>query len=146
MKINAEVFEDAARMRAMGIPTFVGVPLVSSFFDLARDFDCAWFFIQAREGAQPDFYFVSSTPANPDSRVRGPLGEEHICQIVGNEGRVMSWQEAFDRMSDVRAARNAFYGRFVFGPNYKPVYFLIPDTGRDTATTGNDADSRRTCG
>lgn len=128
MKVNAEVFDDAARMRAMGIPPFVGMPLVSSFIELAHDFDCIWFSLEATEGTQPDFYFPSAAQASSDCRVRGPLGDRDICQIVGDEGRVMSWDEAIDRMSDVRAARDAFYGRLSFGPKYKPVYFFIPVT------------------
>jgi hypothetical protein len=128
MKVNAEVFDDGARMRAMGIPPFVGLPLVSSFIELARDFDCIWFSLEATEGTQPDFYFPSAAPVSSDCRVRGPLGDRDICQIVGDDGRVMSWGEAIDRMSDVRAARGVSYGRFPLGRKYKPVYFFIPVT------------------
>ena len=78
------------------------------------------------EGVQPDFYFSSAVPVEPDARVRGPLHEEHICGIAHDECLSMSWGEAVECMSEVRT-RSASFGRFLFGTSYKPVYFFIPE-------------------
>jgi len=128
MKVNAEVFDDAVRLRKLGIPTFVGMPEVVSFLELAGEFECAWFSLRATEDAQSDFYFTSAAPVEPDFRVRGPLNEEEICGIVQDECRDVTWAEAVGCMSEVR--RSAAPGRFIFGPSYKPVYFFIPGRHR----------------
>jgi hypothetical protein len=130
LKVNAEVFDDAARLQGMGIPTFVGMPEVVSFLGLGGEFRCVWFSLQATEGEQPDFYFVSAAPPEPDARVRGPLAEEEIRDIVRDECREISWAEAVECMSELRTGEGAFYGRFLFGPSYKPVYFFMPDGDR----------------
>lgn len=134
MKVNAEVLDDSARLQSMGIPTFAGVPVVRSFLELAGDFECRWFAIHAAEGMQSDSYFSSAVDVSMDDRVQGPLDQDCICQIIRDQGRVLEWGDAIERMSEIRAVRNALYGRLLFGPNYKPVYFFIPDGPRNAGS------------
>ena len=100
------------------------MPEVASFLELAGEFRCIWFSIHSEEGLQLDYFYTSGAPVETDARVRGPLSEEQICGIARNESRQMSWENAVEAMSEVRAAATGhFYGRFLFGPNYKPVIF-----------------------
>lgn len=128
MKVNAEVFDDAFYLRKLGVPAFVGMPEVVSFLDLAGEFSCTWFSLRATDETQSDFYFISSAPVEPDTRIHGPLDEEQICRIVDDECRDLTWAEAVGCMSEAR--RSAAPGRFIFGPSYKPVYFFIPGCDR----------------
>lgn len=127
MKINAEVFDEAARLRALGIPTFAGMPEISSMLDLAGNFKCLWFSIRGMDEVPSDLYLTTDTTTDPDDRVLGPLNQEQICDLVWDRCNEMSWKDAVNCMREIRTSSKASYSRFVFGATYKPVYFFIFD-------------------
>lgn len=128
MKVNKEVFEMAAELQQVGIPSFVGVPIVHSLFELVEDFDCLWFYLRARDQFQAEWEVeCEGSMALPcNGALRGPCRSKEVCQIIETQSQTRSWQDTIEmiRYARNRGEQTRSY-RFPFGPVYKPVYFLV---------------------
>src|SRR5258708_36498321 len=49
MRINQSILQTATLSASLDIPTFAGIPLVSSILDFGLDADCAWFELRGDE-------------------------------------------------------------------------------------------------
>lgn len=128
MKANEEVFGMAAKLREAGVPSFVGVPIVHSLFELAEGFDCLWFCLTATDEfhAECEVECEGSVTLPCNGALRGPCRDREVCQIVETQSETRTWQDTIEMLRLVRnrgeQTRNY---RFPFGPVYKPVYFLV---------------------
>lgn len=130
MKINAELFEAARRLGNFGIPTFTGIPLISSLWDFNLDVKIAWFeFTGESDG---DVYFHISTDGKGVERfsestaIRGPLLEDDVIDICLRSSHPMCWVEAIEILKmNRRAGRRDSEYRGPFGGGYYPFYLIV---------------------
>jgi hypothetical protein len=127
MKVNEEVFAMSFALKRIGIPSFVGIPLVHSLLEFVGEFKCKWFFLTPTDEIHVDMEVECETQGvGVNEGLRGPCLDEDICEIVRTNTSEMRWPEA---MEAVRSARNvtgrSFQYRFPFGPIYKPIYFAL---------------------
>jgi hypothetical protein len=128
MKVNEEVLSMAAELNQAGTPSFLGIPIVHSLFELAQQFNCLWFSPGMTPQSQSDFEVeCEAAIALPRTvALRGPCSGAEVCQLIEAGSRTRSWQEAIETIRNVQSRANPRRGyRFPFGPAYKPVYFLL---------------------
>lgn len=130
MKINAELFEAARRLGNLGIPTFTGVPLISSLCDFNLDVEVAWFELTGE--LDGNLYFHISIDGksverfNESTAIRGPLLEDEIMNICLRSSRPMRWVEAIEILKmNRRAGRRDSEYRGPFGGGYYPFYLIV---------------------
>lgn len=131
IKLNKSLFEVAQISKPMGVPTFAGVPLISSMMNFSLDANCIWFKLS---GFNDDVCYEVSldgeilSQLNQASAVEGPLEENDLTQIVLRDSRPMMWDEAIDNLRAIRrGARpsNTFW--FNIGGGYHPFNLLLFD-------------------
>lgn len=128
--INAELFQAANRLTALGIPTFAGAPLISSIMDFSLDANVVWFeltgemasgvYLQiSMDGTRVEFWQETSA-------IRGPVHDKEIVEIFLSKSRLMQWTEAIEilRMNR-RASRNNGSYWLPFGGGYHPFYLIV---------------------
>jgi hypothetical protein len=127
MKVNEEVFAMAFALRRLGIPSFAGIPLVSSIFEFTGEFNCQWFFLTPTDNFHFDLEIECEThKVVSNKHIAGPCRDKDICEIVKSSAMVMSWPQAMEAVRSVRnISHQNFRYRFPFGPTYKPVYFAL---------------------
>ncbi len=131
MTVNEEVLAMSAALSDRGIPSFLGIPLVHSIFELASDFECLWFSF-ARPLSPLEYVVFPCEGRAPDRSLPIlPLrnGQE-LCEAVRTTARSQKWAEAIETLRSVRSGvpgdgNYFFYRRGLYGPAYKPVYFLL---------------------
>ncbi|HYP29371.1 MAG TPA: hypothetical protein VE262_21855 [Blastocatellia bacterium] len=132
MKLNKSLFEIAQLSTTLGIPTFAGIPLVSSIIDFGLDAKCVWFKLS---GAQKEdvFYKISLdstilSQTHNSPAVEGPLKETDIIGEVLRTSWLMIWDEALDNLKAIRrgpAPYNNFW--FGLGGGYHPFNLMMFD-------------------
>ena len=127
MKVNEEVFAMAFALRRVGIPSFAGIPLVSSIFDFTGEFNCQWFLLTPTDAVHFDLEVECDThKVVSNEHLTGPCPDKDICEIVRSSASVMSWPQAIEAVRSVRNINRQSFGyRFPFGPTYKPIYFAL---------------------
>jgi len=128
VKFNAELFTWATESYRFGIPTFAGVPLVSSLAHLTLESPLAWFHLAPAHLGDVELTItldgrVVQVPSQSDS-VEGPINLTDVLNRVGRLSRPCSWEEALEHLNQVRSnARPARYFYFIGG--YKPFHLLL---------------------
>lgn len=130
MKVNEEVLEMASELMRTGIPSFLGIPLVHSFYGLRGEFTCLWFSVMATEQIPPEWEVdCEDDMVLPGNQVlRGPCQEGEICQIVRSQSPLRGWREVVELINIARNAQRQLKTArhpYFYGPRYKPVYFLL---------------------
>jgi hypothetical protein len=131
MTVNEEVLAMSEALIDKGIPCFLGVPLVHSLLELAANFECRWFSF-ARPLSHLEYLVFPCDARAPDPSLPIlPLrnGQE-LCEAVRSTARSQKWVDTIETLRSVRSgvagdANRFFYGRGLYGPQYKPVYFLL---------------------
>jgi len=132
VKLNDVIFERAYCLARLGVPTFAGVPRVSSITNLRRSGPCSWFCLRADGSSGTDVEFHLNVESGRcetalPSTVEGPLEDPRVVELAYHEAAPMSWQNAIETMrgeprSDGRYERT-FYR---WWPDmYKPVYLML---------------------
>ena len=131
VKFNESLFEIAELSQTMGIPTFAGVPVVSSVMDFGLDANCIWFGLS---GTHTDVHYeisldgeILSQPIQ-SSVFSGPLDENGLINAVLQNSRVMIWEEAVENLRTIRrGAKPVKTFWFGFGGGYHPFNFILID-------------------
>jgi hypothetical protein len=131
IKVNRALLEFSRASLRMGMPAIAGVPLARSFSELSEDREPMW--IKLSNGNPEDIIFevdifgrkIQST--HPEGHSLEVIAEQDIPNLLEDEASPMSWSEAIDVISELRAERyrDDFFSRFFFIGGYKPVYFLV---------------------
>lgn len=131
VKFNESLFDIAQLSAPLGIPTFAGVPLVSSIMDFGFDAPCALFELSGFSG---DVHYTISLDGNvlsksrQSSAVEGPLGEHDLVKRVLRKSRYMNWDEAIESLRTIRRGaqpHDNFW--FRFGGGYHPFNLILFD-------------------
>ena len=128
VKFNGLLFETADALSSVGIPTFAGVPRVSTVLGLRLNTECSWFRISPKSEPAPDIersVAVSEDRTNDSVQndgVIGPMSKGKILEIVRDECRPMHWEEAILVIRHTRSNPQAQSG-YPFFSGYKPFYF-----------------------
>ncbi|WP_161469061.1 hypothetical protein, partial [Pseudomonas syringae] len=113
--ISRELYQFDDFMRVRGIYTIAGCPLVRTIWDLSRDPEIAWIDIQH---ASLSKYLNRMDCVSTSGAL---LTDQEILRQV-SESRTFS----LDGLGDiVRKCREVTGAAFMYGPKYKPVFFLI---------------------
>ena len=102
VKFNLSLFETAQRLMPLGIPTFAGVPLASSIFDLSLETDCAWFEIAGNNNddivceVSLDNKILSTS--NNSTAIEETLQENELIARVLEKCRYVEWNEAIENL------------------------------------------------
>ncbi|MGA8150327.1 MAG: hypothetical protein WB952_05215 [Terriglobales bacterium] len=123
MKVNEEVFDAVGELAQNGIPSFAGVPVVSSVVELAQNIECRWFFLTENGQVQGDCEIDCNCAGSPDARLR-PVAIDEIALLVEEQSRCTNWQSAINILRVVPTRGLPYEYEFRFGPAYKPVYFI----------------------
>ena len=113
--INQELhaFEDF--MRAIGVPTIAGCPMVKTIWELSCDPEICW--IDIRHASLNKYL----NEINYEETSGALLTEQEILRRV-SESQLLSIESLGDA---VRTFRGISGGSYIYGPQYKPVFFLI---------------------
>jgi len=129
MTVNEEVYLMSEHLRQAKIPTFLGVPCVSSLSELAADFECLWFLPNLREASYTHHEILPRNGTSESSALFGPFEDEKaIHEYIADNATPQMWSSLLDQLFDVHSkiSRESLIAtRFRFGPPYKPVYFLM---------------------
>lgn len=126
VKFNESILQTTGLSLSLGIPTFAGVPLASSIFDLRLDLNCAWF--ELKSGACDVVYELSVkgeliSPKSP--LIEGPLSEDELVRSIKATDS-MNWKNAVEALRTIRrgATWPAHLGH-MFGGVYHPFTLLL---------------------
>lgn len=129
MTVNEEVYLMSERLRQVGIPTFLGFPNVSSLSEFASEFECLWYAPNSRNTHYSHHRMAPVMDTTEDCTLFGPFqdGKEIHAYIEANATK-QTWCGLLDLLFDVHSKiiqEDIIRSRFLFGPPYKPVYFLM---------------------
>ncbi len=119
-------------MKENGIPTIVGVPLVSSIMNFHVGCPCSWFKLCPDRNFESDVEFDIDIKRNKcktrlPKAIKGPLGNEELLTLFDESAKLPSWQDAIKVLRadglDVGSYVTPFYWQMSMG-TYKPVYFI----------------------
>jgi len=124
MKINSEVIEAAVGLEQDGIPVFLGMPNVTSLTQLATMRESRWLHLDTRNCVVADHEIdCAGDPIIPPETGARVVTEEDIIKITQDAQRY-TWKSLLEQLRRLRSQSND-RRRFLFGPAYKPVYFLL---------------------
>lgn len=132
VKFNREVLNAATVGHSLGVPTFAGVPMVSSITDLFLGVRCAWFDLNGGD-YQNDISCVldieTGRPAHAVASDSAPpvLDDSGFLNIIYSDCIARSWAETLDAMKEIR--RNSGQeGGLTSGwrfRGYKPFFLVL---------------------
>lgn len=132
VKLNDVIFKRAYYLARLGVPTFAGVPRVSSITNLRRRGPCSWFCLRPDGSSGKDVEFHLNVESGRcetvlPSTVEGPLEDERIVRLAYDGAAPMSWQDAIEAMRGEpgnyeQDERNVYRW---WGETYKPVYLIL---------------------
>jgi hypothetical protein len=134
VKINEKLFQKAYYLKQYDIPTIAGVPLISTIGDLRIGCGCSWFYIDPQMPYEEEVVTLveigtNQCKENLPHRVKGPLQEKELLNIVNMAAVFSTWIEAIQVLrgepniwTSKTAFSNSMFRTFI---NYKPIYFLI---------------------
>jgi len=133
VKFNKILFETAQIFNEFGIPTFAGVPLVSSLDQLCLETRCAWFYLQTNPSNINDVNCnlrldnLEISFAESTDKIEGPLSDEQLIHYVSDNSHTMTWEEAILKIKDMRMRyqREQGFSNFWFLGGYKPYYIAL---------------------
>lgn len=118
VKFNESLFDISQLSAPLGIPTFAGVPLVSSIMDFGFDSNCALFELSGSSG---DVHYTISLDGtvlsfpHQSSVIEGPLEEDDLVKRVLRKSRYLNWDEAIENLRTIRRGAHPYeeslYGR-----------------------------------
>ena len=134
-KINSIIFETASKLDELRIPIFLGVPIVSSIFDLGNNTSCLWFNIRSNANSECDDIEIdvnisSSLPISDYDRtlIKGPLEKEDLYNVIHASSDIYEWNNAIDAIKSIgrqlsinRGYRSGFWAF----SHYKPFYVML---------------------
>jgi hypothetical protein len=129
MTVNEEVYLMSEHLRQARIPTFLGFPHVNSLSEFASAFKCLWFSPNSKGNHYTRHEIALGKGATEGSTLFGPFkdGEEIHGYIEANATQ-QTWCSLLDVLFEVHSKisqEDLIRRRFLFGPPYKPVYFLM---------------------
>lgn len=128
MKVNEEVFSMAFDLQEVGIPVFLGIPIVHSIFEFSDDFEFRWYSINRASPSQSDYEIECEEPntsTNHES-ILTLCTEMDICKSIENKSHLVNWKEALEKLRQVQfGGINGRGHRSRFGSVYKPSYFMV---------------------
>ncbi|MGN2431547.1 hypothetical protein [Pseudomonas syringae] len=113
--ISPELYGFEDFMRARGLPTIAGCPMARTVWDLSCDPEISWIDISHDSLSE----YLNKIDCEDLSGAL--LTEQEILRRV-SESQMFSLNSLGDA---VRAYREVTGGAFIYGPRYKPVFFLI---------------------
>ena len=131
MKVNAEVIDSARQLNSVGVPTFLGIPLVQSIWELGGEFKRRWFHLAAGEGASREFEIEIHSDRETHCDIARSIEPDEVVRIFESNAIPMFWVDAVAELA--RLKRDNSWNRFFFGPLYKPVYFLVARSATDSS-------------
>lgn len=131
VKFNESLFERVDVATSMGIPTFAGVPLISSILDLSLNNNCAWFKLNKHNS---DVIYELSLTAKIMTRsfissaVEGPIAENLLIDKIIESTVPMTWENALNTLKFLKSLTrdSLWFG----GGNYRPFYVLFFDAAK----------------
>ena len=138
VKLNKVLFEVAQESLSLGIPTFAGVPLASSIFDLSFDLDCIWFDLM--ELNNEIIYQISLegdilsklegdtlSKSESNNKTDGVIKEANLIESIFSKCDLVEWRDAVESLRTIR--RGGQYGTFysIFGSGYRPFHLILLD-------------------
>ncbi|MDT6919558.1 hypothetical protein [Pseudomonas atacamensis] len=112
--INQELYSFEEFMRAKGIPTIAGCPVVSTIWELSSDPKIVWIDINH---PSLDEYLNN---INLEKKSAALLNEEEILRRLS-----MAQMLSLEQLGDtVREFRRTYGAPHIYGPKYKPIFFL----------------------
>jgi hypothetical protein len=130
MKVNVALQRWALSLQSHGIPVICGVPLVSSILEFSVSSPCVWFSIIASDSDLEDIHieidkeeeFVHRSHLN---HTLFALCEGEISQVA-DSARLIQLGGAIELLKEIGKMQGSKLDhRSIFGPNDKPVYFLL---------------------
>ena len=129
VKINSLLFKCDRLGETNGIPSIIGVPLVSSLEDFTIDTQCLWFGF----GPMKDTDLEFTITLTPKVRVKhlkdgivGPLNNKQIIEIAQIKCREMKWEDAVKGMRQFKIPDSNFSGySYFFGVRYRPFFVVM---------------------
>jgi hypothetical protein len=130
MTVNPEVFAMSTELQQRGVPTFLGIPLVQAMSHLGADFRCLWFSTDSTQEEVAGFGVDCAGPNVQHSCLVGPLQDGwELCQSIRTSCKPRTWSEIIETLHGIHTmliANQRFgYAHALYGPRYKPVYFLV---------------------
>jgi hypothetical protein len=129
LTVNEEVYLMSEHLQQAKIPTFLGFPCVHSLSALAADFECLWFSPIPNERRYTRHEVSPGEGATGDSTLFGPFKDgKDIHGYIEANATQQTWRSFLDVIFVVHSKisqENIIRNRFLFGPPYKPVYFLM---------------------
>jgi hypothetical protein len=129
MTVNEEVYLMSKHLREAGIPTFLGFPYVNALSEFATDFECLWFSPNSKDFRYTSHEISSGKGTAEYSTLFGPFKDEkEIHGYIEANAIRQTWCDLLDVLFEVHSKisqEDIIKHRFLFGPPYKPVYFLM---------------------
>ena len=131
VKVNDSLFKRAKYLNEYGIPTIFGIPRISSLFYFKLDCPCSWFIIVPPSSNFCNVEFRLDISNNVvlgqlPKELSGPLSKKEIYEMIQHKARNMTFSEAIYILKEREYGSNYAANSFPwFGPNDKPVYFLL---------------------
>jgi len=129
MTVNEEVHIMSRLLLEAGIPTFLGFPRVQSLSDFASEFECLWFCSRSSKNSYSSHEIFPGMLRTPDSELLGPFrGGSGIQEYLVRNAARRTWYDLLYALSEVHSKYRDEVPRknpFMFGPVYKPTYFLM---------------------
>ncbi|MCK4486356.1 MAG: hypothetical protein KAU38_06260 [Desulfobacterales bacterium] len=103
-----------------GVPVIAGCPIASSFWELSRSSNYVWMEISNQ---QLEKYLNPVQDTGCNKTCSSNMSINNIVELV-NTSSTMDMDRFVEFLRELRYAQPV---RFLFGPRYKPVYFLIKE-------------------
>lgn len=131
-KINSQLFEFARASRDMGIPVFAGLPVVASLWELSDKTKVVWFRVEGSQRTDTEFSISQENSKTSVSFICGqPIqiaSDREVLDLTESHTQILSWPDARELLDTLRKIAAACdTRRSLYGPVYKPIYFLMPE-------------------
>lgn len=128
MTVNEEVYLMAEHLQQVRIPTLLGFPYVDCLSEFATDFECLWFSPVTNARRYTYHEIASNGRQIEGSTLVGPFDDEAIQEYIEANASPQKWSGLLELLFDVHSKisrEEIVRSRFLFGPPYKPVYFIM---------------------
>ena len=119
--INSELLEFKEFAGKHGVPVILGCPIADNFWELSKCPKCVWLELNDQ---QPDKYLNPIKSSDFNESLLPNISTKNIVRHI-QDSSIMDINKFFEFLKESRCMLSR---RLLFGPRYKPVYFLIRDT------------------
>ena len=139
LKFNSSVIHAAQNSNQLGVPTFAGIPVISSLEDFNYDVLCKWFRFRETEEQISDIEYKLDLKGNvlekdASSYVEGPLKDEFLINTIFDFPTISNWENGIDRIRTIRRhsalgydGNTTYRGFSMWMGGYKPFYLILKE-------------------